>query len=180
MGKEEGRFLPDFRSRLEVGVSSPKKMKRMVLLTIFCLISVLTIVSPSLALGVKIESGILSLPDGKSIKVGPGFYLTQNDATDVASGIEILKADLQRIQAERDAYKEAYEREKDTNDKIAQIYKDLYLKYEQKADLLEQYIAATEKEIALLKSENNILKFESKVYKTSTSILGIALIIALL
>ena len=28
MGKEEGRFLPDFRSRLEVGVSSPKKMKK--------------------------------------------------------------------------------------------------------------------------------------------------------
>lgn len=155
-------------------------MKRMVLLTIFCLISVLTIVSPSLALGMKIEGGILSLPDGKSIEVGPGFYLTQNDATDVASGIEILKADLQRIQAERDAYKEAYEREKDTNDKIAQIYKDLYLKYEQKADLLEQYIAATEKEIALLKSENNVLKFESKVYKTTTSVLGIALIISLL
>jgi hypothetical protein len=25
--KKEGRFLPDFRSRLEVGVSSPKMMK---------------------------------------------------------------------------------------------------------------------------------------------------------
>ncbi len=28
--KEEGRFLPDFRSRLEVGVSSPKMMKRVI------------------------------------------------------------------------------------------------------------------------------------------------------
>ncbi|MEK4232856.1 hypothetical protein NSR01_08255 [Anoxybacillus sp. FSL W8-0703] len=27
--KEEGRFLPDFRSRLEVGVSSPKMMKNL-------------------------------------------------------------------------------------------------------------------------------------------------------
>jgi len=160
--------------------SSDVMMRKSILVILISLVLLMIIASSSFAAGIKVDTGILTLPDGRTIKVGSGFYLTQEEGIDVATGIEILKADLLRTEKERDAYKEAYEREKETNGKIAEIYKELYLKYEQKADLLEQYIAATEKEIALLKGENSALKFESKVYKTSSSLLGIALIISLL
>ena len=65
------------------------------------LVLLMIIISSSFAAGIKVDTGILTLPDGRTIKVGFGFYLTQEEGIDVATGIEILKADLARVEKER-------------------------------------------------------------------------------
>lgn len=144
---------------------------------ILSVILLVFLVTPSFATGIKIKSGVLVLPDGTSINVGSGYFLTDEEGKDVASGIEILKAELAKAEADKLAYKEAYEREKETNNKLAEVYKDLYLKYEKKTEILQKYISTIEERVYLVEKEKVKMEGEIKIYQTTSALLGIALLI---
>lgn len=133
--------------------------------------------TPVFATGIKIESGHLTLPDGSTIYVESGFYLSDVEGKDVAEGIEILKAELAKAEADKLAYKEAYEKEKETNNKLAEIYKELYLKYEKKTEKLQEYIAVIEERMYLVEKEKIELQGEVRLYQITSILLGISLLI---
>ncbi len=117
-------------------------MKKLVLL----LILLLSTVSPSFAVGVPIQEGvIIPKSTGEHTSVGEGFYLNKQEATDVAQGIENLRAELLSLEKQRDAYKEAYESQKDITSEYSKLLKDMYEKYDLQSQIVKDLISLYEK-----------------------------------
>lgn len=148
-------------------------MKKIIIGLLICLL----ITTPSFALGLKIDSGVLTLPNGNVVEVDAGYFLNDMEGKSVAEGIEVLKTELEKANAEKEAYKEAYEKEKDVNTELANVYEELYHKYELKSQKLEEYIETINERMKLVEKENTRLKGEVKLYQVTSVMLGIALII---
>lgn len=117
-------------------------MKKLVML----LILLLSIASPSFAVGTPISEGIIvPKATGQQTLVGEGFYLNKQEATDVAQGIENLRAELIATEKQRDAYKEAYESQKDITSEYSKLLKDMYEKYDHQTRIVKDLIMLYEK-----------------------------------
>ena len=136
------------------------------------------LVTPAFSqVGLNISHGTLYLKDGTKVEVTGGKYLSKTESISVAEGIEILKAELEKTTAEMLAYKEAYEKEKNINTRLAEIYESLYLKYELKSEKLQEYIMTLESRVQLVEQQRIKTEGEVKLYKILSTILGTALLI---
>jgi len=113
-----------------------------------------------------VNSAVLTLSDGTSMKVGAGFYLTKEEAYNVAQGIENMKTDLTKLSMERDAYKEAYDKAKENGDSLESIYKDLYIKYQTRVDETNKLIKDYEEKVKLTKIQGEREKKNTRVFRT--------------
>lgn len=154
-------------------------MKKYLMLSIL-LLSMVS--SPSYAnLGLAVKEGTIVPKQNPEqvLHVKDGFYLTQQEGVELATGIRKLQADLEIYKEKAEAYKIAYEKQVDVTSEYAKLLEDMYLKYDARVKETEKLIAAYDEKDDIRQKQIRETKNETNTYKLATGVLLIGLLISL-
>lgn len=153
-------------------------MKKLVMLSILLLS--ISNASICFAVGTPIQDGVI-VPKStmEHTVVGEGFYLTKDEATDVAQGIENLRAELITLEKQRDAYKEAYESQQDITSDYSKLLDDMYNKYEMQVNIVKELISLYEQKDVLRQKQLIEAKKELITHKSLNIVFVITILLML-